>query len=390
MRGMTPISTQQLQQLAAFDGRGARVLSLYLDLDPRSGARRGYRIVLEDLAKVARRGLGKDDSQALQAEIERVQAWLDSGTTAGNGVAVFSCAPRDVWQAEYLPVRVDNHLAYEPKPDLGPLLDVVDEYERFAVALVDKGKARLFTVFMGRIEEHRELEDYVPPKHDQGGWSQANFQRHHEAHVFRHLKRVVRQLADMLRRRGFERLVIAGPEEATNALRDMLPRVLAARLAATIPAEMYADAREILERTLEVERSVEHEREARLLAEVLEAAGAGGRATCGVRGTLEALWIGDVQTLLVSEGVHGEGCECHDCGRIEPGRLPRCPACGNPMHPVHDLFHHAMTRTLQQSGNVEVLHGESARRLVQAGGGLGARLRYLLPAREAQALPETL
>ena len=49
------------------------------------------------------------------------------------------------------------------------------------------------------------------------------------------------------------------------------------------------------------------------------------------------------------------------------------------MHPVHDIFHRAMARTLQQSGNVEVVHGEPARVLVQAGGGLGARLRYRLP-----------
>jgi peptide subunit release factor 1 (eRF1) len=135
---------------------------------------------------------------------------------------------------------------------------------------------------------------------------------------------------------------------------------------------------------------VEREREARLLADVLEAAGSGGRATCGVRSTLEALWIGDVQTLLVSEGAHGEGCECRDCGRLEQGLLPQCPACGNPMHAVHDLFHRAMTRALQQSGSVEVLHGESARRLMQAGGGLGARLRYLLPTREPLVTPASL
>jgi peptide subunit release factor 1 (eRF1) len=376
---MTPISTQRLQQLAELDGHGARILSLYLDLDPHSAARRGHRIALEDLAKGVRRTLDKSDSQALQAEIDRVQAWLDSGTSGGNGVAIFSCAPRNVWEAEYLPVRVDNHLAFEPKPDLAPLLDVIDEYERYAVALVDKSKARLFSVFMGRIEEHREFEDYVPPKHDQGGWSQANFQRHHEAHVFRHLKRVTRQLAFLLRRRGFDRLIIAGPEEATSELRAMLPRILASRLAATIPAEMYADDREILERTLEVERSVERERESRLVSEVLEMAGAGGRATCGVPRTLEALWIGDVQTLVVSEGVEDEGSECGDCGRLERGRLQKCPACGNPMHPVHDVFHRAMGRTLQQSGSVEVVHGEPARLLVQAGGGLGARLRYRLP-----------
>ena len=43
---MTPISTQRLQQLAELDGHGARILSLYLDLDPHSAARRGHRVAL--------------------------------------------------------------------------------------------------------------------------------------------------------------------------------------------------------------------------------------------------------------------------------------------------------------------------------------------------------
>jgi peptide subunit release factor 1 (eRF1) len=39
-----------------------------------------------------------------------------------------------------------------------------------------------------------------------------------------------------------------------------------------------------------------------------------------------------------------------------------------------------MTRTLEQNGSVEVVHDEAARRLQQAGGGMGALLRYRLPA----------
>jgi len=33
----------------------------------------------------------------------------------------------------------------------------VDEYERYAVAVVDKERARLFTVFLGEIEEMEEF-----------------------------------------------------------------------------------------------------------------------------------------------------------------------------------------------------------------------------------------
>src|SRR5205085_1988119 len=84
--------------------------------------------------------------------------------------------------------------------------------------------ARLLIVSMGEIEEATAFRvDDLPPKHEQGGWSQAQYQRHHDLHVQWHLKRVTKHLADLARRRRFDRLVLAGPEEATSELRGLRP-----------------------------------------------------------------------------------------------------------------------------------------------------------------------
>jgi peptide subunit release factor 1 (eRF1) len=377
---------RQIEELEAFDAGDERALSVYLDLDLHDAAGRSYLIALTDLVKELREPLDKAGREALDREADRVAVWLDENRRAGNGLAVFSCTPRGLWQAAYLRVPVADHLVFERRPDIAPLLDILDEYERYAVAVVDKGRARLFTVFAGEIEPGEAFEDYVPPHHKQGGWSQANFQRHHEAHVFRHLKRVAEHLTQLARRRSFDRLVIAGPEEATNELKKLLPRALASRLAATLAVDPHATPEEILEKTLQVERRVEREVEDRLLRELLEVAGAGGRATCGIPETLDALWLGDVQTLVVAHGVHAPGSECGNCGRLETATLETCPMCGSAMHEVHDVFHRAMARTLEQAGSVETLHGESATRLRQAGGGMGAILRYRLPVTSEQIL----
>ncbi|MCL6641247.1 MAG: host attachment protein [Candidatus Rokubacteria bacterium] len=276
-------------------------------------------------------------------------------------------------------VRVRDHLAFEPVPDVAPLLELFDEYERYAVALVDKEHARLFTVFGGEIEESEAFADFVPGKHDQGGWSQTRYQRHHEAHVYWHLKRVVERLARMARRRHFDRLVLAGPEEATSELRRLLPRPLARRLAAVIRAEMTASDREILDKTLAIEQRLEREAEERLVEQILDQAGPAGRAALGVAPTLEALSADAVQTLVVAPGEPTPVAECPACGRLEAGRVETCPACGAAMEPRHDLFHRAMQRAREQAARVEVVQGEAARRLVEAGGGLGALLRYRPP-----------
>jgi len=99
-------------------------------------------------------------------------------------------------------------------------------------------------------------------------------------------------------------------------LRRLLSRPLASRLAAVIPIETSARAQEILDKTLEVERGIERTYEQRLLAELFDAAGGGGRAIYGIAPTLESLWRGEVQTLVVAEHAHLAGGECPSCGRL--------------------------------------------------------------------------
>ena len=367
----------QVRQLAKFDGHGAPVLSLYLDLDPARQVRHSYRIALEDLVNGARESLDKRTREALTNEVSRLEEWLDGHEPAGRGLVAFSCATQGLQETHELPVHVEDHLSFEPRPDVGPLLELIDENERYAVALVDKQRARLFTVFLGEIEESDEIFDYVPPKTDQGGLSQSHFQRHHELHVLWHLKHVAQHLTELFRRRSFDRLIIAGHEEAMSELKTLLPRALARRVAAEIPADTQASEHDILEKSLEVERGIEQEGEEHLLDYLLEVAGSGGRAIVGRQSTLEALYLDEVRTLVASAGLAIPGSDCPNCRWLEPGTPPNaaCSKCGTAVRPVHDLVHAVMTRAVELGGTVESVHGDAARRLEERGG-LGALLRF--------------
>lgn len=372
-----PIHLQELlRELVAFDGGADLVLSAYLNLTPDRQVQRTYRVAFADLIKRLAPQLDERAHAALEREAARVRAYLEAEPPGSRGLAVFSCMPRRLWQAVPLPVIVAESVQLGRRPYVRPLLDVLDEYERYAVALVDKEKARLFTVYLGAIEEHDQVFDVVPGKHDQGGWSQANYQRHHEAHVYWHLKRVAAELSVLLRRRPFDRLVLAGPEEATNGLRKLLPRALKARLAATFSAELFATEQEILERTLAVEREVEREAEEHLVRELCETVGAGGPAVAGVAPTLEMIWLGRVHKLIVAQGLQLPGSECPTCGRLTPDRPPTCPSCGASPMPLSDIVERAIERALEEAGTVEVVHGPPARRLHDVGSGLGALLRF--------------
>jgi peptide subunit release factor 1 (eRF1) len=374
------VTLEQIEELEAFDSRGARVLSLYLRIEPASQVRRSYRIDLEDLLREAREKLDESARADFATEAAKAQAWLDGQPQPrGKGLAVFSCSLRGLWRADFLAVPVMNHVTFEPRPDVAPLLELIDEYERYAVAVVDKEKARLFTVFAGEIEESEHFKDFVFGKTDQGGISQPDYQRHHEMHVLWHLKKVAKRLAELHRERPFDRLILAGPEEAATELRRLLSRPLNQRVVAVVGAELFANEREILDRTLEIERTVERQVEERLLGQLIELLGPNGRAMLGVEPTLAALWADTVQTLVVTHELHLAGSECSNCGRLDPGRIQQCPTCGKEMREVHDLVHRAMARAVEQSARVDVLHGAAGHRLMELGDGLGCLLRYPSP-----------
>jgi peptide chain release factor subunit 1 len=375
-------SWEQLEQLERFDSAGARVLSLYLNLEPQRQATRSYRIEFKNLLKEASGTLTEAERNGLAREAERVTEWFDRHDQPhGLGLILFACTPRDLWLAHFVNVPVRDHLAFDVRPDIAGLLELVDDHERFGVVLVSKDKARVFTVFAGAIEEIDVFNDSVPGRTDAGALKQSKIQRHHEMHVLWHLKKVVAHLSKLQSRRNFDRLIIMGPVEATTELQEILPHVLKTRVAALVHAEEDAGDEDILEKALEIERRIEADADDRLVGEVVEMAGSGARATCGADPTLEALWARDIRTLVIAEAVQLTGTECANCGRLHRGNVSICPRCGASTHILPDFSHHVMGRAVAQGGRVEIVHAAAAERLNTAGEGLAAFLRFPWPTR---------
>ena len=378
-RPVPPAVTQaDVMRLVRFDGHGDRILSVYLDLGPERQVTRAHAIVLKDLVKAAREPLDKDTRHALDAEGARVQAWLDDEAPPARGLAVFSSSPAGLWATFHLPVAVPDRLSFEIHPLIIPLLGLLDDLERYAVALVDKESARLVTVFESRIESVEAFSDDVPGKHDQGGMAQARLQRHHEDHVLRHVKRVVQRLSEGLRQREFDRLILAGPEEARAMVRERLPHELARRVVATVPAEMFATDAEILQMSLEIEQRVERDSEEGLVTAVIDASKSNGPGACGMTATLEAVWLRQVLRLILADGLTAAGSECPVDGRLYPDPPGPCPMCGAETLPVGDIVDRAAQLTLEQDGEVEIVHGGAAQQLRDACDGMGAALRFRL------------
>lgn len=352
------------------------VLSVYLDVNPAHMEREGFEATLLDLWKPLRQQVKNTAAETrVEEEIARVNEYVRSwDEPPGRSVAMFSCAPLDAFLPVALEVPVTDGAHFGPRPYLVPLIGALDEYERYCVALVDKERARIFTVWLGEIRDRIEIEDVVPGRSAAGGWSQARYARHREWHVHEHMRHVAERLWSLDRRVRFHRLIVGGPDEALVALKEALPRSLAGKVVGEFAGEMFATDAEIVARVKDIETQIERAGERSLVEEILERAPKGELAALGWDDTLTALVEGRVHRLALVEGLTAEGFECPEGHAIVRERAGRCPYCGAEMRPTPDLAARAVRLALATGARIEFVRGDAAELLRPHGA--GAILRY--------------
>jgi hypothetical protein len=357
----------------------AGVLSVYLDVEPSQMQREGFEAALLDLWKPLRSQVQGTDAEArVEEEIAGVNGYVRSWKEPpGRAVAMFASAPSDTFMPVALDVPVLAGARFGPRPFLMPLIAALDEHERYCVALVDKKKARILTVWMGQIERQSQFEDDVPGRTavgGWGGWSQAGYAQHREYHVHAHMRRVVDELWRLSRRGAFDRLIIGGPDEALAALKATLTRPLASKLAGEFAGEMFGTDAAIVERVHTIEQGIERGEEKALVEEIIVRAAKGQLAVTGWDDALTALGEGRVHRLALIEGETAEGYGCPDAHVVVRERIERCPMCGKAIEPVRDVAAAAVRLAMITDAHVEFVRGEAAKMLRPYGA--GAVLRY--------------
>ena len=152
-------------------------------------------------------------------------------------MAVFASEPAGLFEALKLPRPVPSRVAIGRSPLVGPLARL-ERRERWCVALVSRRDARIFRGSPDGLREIEQIHDVVFGQHDQGGWSQARYQRGIEKEKDDHLKHTAEALMEHFKRRPFQRLIVGGPREVVADFESKLHGYLAERLAGRIDVDV--------------------------------------------------------------------------------------------------------------------------------------------------------
>jgi len=371
-----------LRELAGFQAEKGCAISLYVDLDPSVTPTAGdadarVRSLLaegERKAEAESRGMTHEQRVALKNDFARIREFFenDFDRDGARGLAVFTAGLDNVWRPRTLIESVPDGVRVGKEFHLAPLVPLVGRGEGALVAVVGRERGELYRLRAGRLDEIADRTDEVPGKHDQGGWSQARYQRHIEKLVGEHLREVAEELDRRVRSMRSPKVIIVSSEETRAELDDLLSNEVQSAVIGSTSAEAHAGPAELLELTSPFLEEARAREEAGMVDRWREEAGRGGRAASGWEETLEAASDARIDVLLYEGNAQREAWQCPACGRLSASG-GQCPLDGTETEHREDGLDPTLHQTIANGGTVWRL---STRRDLDPVEGIGALLRF--------------
>ena len=372
------LSSEELRKIAKMQGNGAYFVSLYLNVNPITNVKDNYLIHVKSMLKKTGESLEKSVQKKVMGDFSKIESYvLTNKPIFRKGLAIICSEEKKYWKEFHLSVPLKNEIIVDTTPYIKPLLDIMDNYQRYAVLLVGKESARIFIVHLGEIEEYSEVHtDDIPGKHKKGGWfslSEKSYERHTDHRVTLHLRDVLKQLETFLSGEYVGRLIIGGSEEAFTRVKGMVSQTTSEKIIGSFQAEMTATSKDILEKAAPILRGFEDRKEAETVDSLLTQAMKNENAVLGVENVLNAMQEGRVMKLILLKDLQQSGLSCKKCGSLTIQEVSACPYCKGETEKVNYLVDMIAQKAIEQGAGIEVAYEN---RKLKDAGGIGAFLRY--------------
>jgi len=350
---------------------------IHIDQNKQSNRRQGYVVQAEAMLKGLKSKQARSDR--LETACNQTLALVRAMKPTGKAALVVvhpETGLRELHQID-LPFAASVH--WRRGAFLRPIVEAMDEHERYGVVLTDNNRARLFTVHMGELTEHQDLISDTTRSTRSLGADQMRAQKRrdqrHQEEVASHAKKVIDALHDLSLRAPFDRLIVGGTPKASGQLVRLLPTRLRGKLVDNVSMRVGASHKEILNKILAVQQRMERDREQEIVKGVLAELHDSGKAVAGFAAVLDAVNQGRVWTLVYGKDFTAKGGECSGCDAYSPHANGPCVYCGEEVHPLPQSVDRISQSVLEMGGRVEVVDGDAKKNLDKPGG-IAAMLRY--------------
>jgi len=369
--------------LAVLGETESPVISCYINNE---AGRAGYRDAIDTRIRDLRKALAPDQRLDFEQALGSIEVFLAADVNPGaKGVALFSRGGgTPFFDALQFRVPLPNVVSVDSVPHIYELVVLKDTFHRYVVLISTETRARIVEVSVGNIT--KELWTERPELRHRVGreWTKAHYQSHDRDRTQRFFKEQIEILDRLFAKEAHTHLVLAGDRRSIAQVRANLPKHLQDRLADIVPASGNASTADVVNATLSAFAEYEQTGSLETVGLFLDELRAGGLAAAGTEATLEAVVLGRVDILVLSESyAPPAGWKCSECGSVGVDAAPRaCPRCGERAVAQLDLKEEMVRAAERVGSTVEIVRNSDV--LLELGG-VGCLLRYLTPEQHATA-----
>lgn len=389
-----------LEEIRDLKGRGTELVSVYIPPDRQIHEVANYlRDELSQSQNIKSKRTNKAVSSALESILARLKYFK---TPPENGLIFFvgdvATVGDQTRQVQYTLEPPEEIPSFVYRCDsefyIEKLWDMLDEKKSFGLIVIDRSEATVGILRGKRIIPVKNFPSLVPSKHSRGGQSSARFERLIEIAAHEFFKKVGEAASEtFLSEDDLKGILVGGPGATKEFFvkEGYLHHELQKKILDTFDTG-YTDEyglRELVEKAKNSLQELDLMREKELIQRLLEEIRKtdGGLSTYGEQQVREALQIGAVDTVLLSEGLRKKrvrfNCSCGTSGEVtvnseEDVSCPECPQSAPSIIESKDLIDDFYDEAEKVGSTVELLSidSEEGEMLFKAFGGIAAILRF--------------
>jgi len=393
---------RSLEEIRNLKGRGTELISVYVPPTKQISDVAAYlREEFSQSSNIKSASTRKNVQGAISSILARLKYFK---TPPANGVIFFvgeiSATGDQTRMVQYVLEPPDPITTFLYRCDsdfyLEPLEGMLLDKKVYGLVVIDRSEATVGVLRGKAIHVIRNLDSLVPSKHRMGGQSAQRFERLIEISANEYYKKVSDIMTEsFLGIDGLQGILVGGPGPSKEFFikEGYLHHELAKKVVDTFDIG-YTDEyglKELVEKAKDKLYDLDLMREKRLFQQFLNEIrkSEGGLSVYGEDQIRNAIMIGAVDVLLVSEGIRKRRVtlDCPQCGTLEltidkspEGTVMTCPKCGavgtvtKDVDLVDDLFDQAG----MMGTKVELISpdSEEGEMLLKAFGGIAGLLRF--------------
>ena len=244
--------------------------------------------------RLLRTTLPATQRDSFEQAMSRIDSRLAAGFRAESmGAVVFArSGDQEFFLDLEFRVPLPTSIAVGSTPNIYPLVELKDNYDRYVVVLVNERNTRILEVHLGSVTEaawakRPELRERVGR-----GWSREHYQSHRRERSNQYADDIAQFVDGVMSEGGYGHLILAGTPKMTALLRQALPKRLACKLIDVVHASTNDRTSDVVAATLASFIEEEQQESLAAVERLQKEICTHGLAVAGSRASLQALRAG--------------------------------------------------------------------------------------------------